>query len=76
MIARHNATEAGDGQITSRIRCLSGDDVSMDILDNGDGTISIVYTPTTPGDYAVEINFGGKPVPKGSFVQKVGGGKG
>ena len=63
--------EAGEGQITCRIGCLSDDDVDIDILDNGDGTVSVVYTPNTAGEYAIEIKFGGKPVPGGSFVQKV-----
>ncbi|ESO10099.1 hypothetical protein HELRODRAFT_72745 [Helobdella robusta] len=64
-------SKAGDGQVTCRINSLSDDDVDIDILDNGDGTMSIVYTPTKPGDYALEIKFGGKPVPDGKFVQKV-----
>ena len=67
-----NPAEAGEGRITCRIGCVPDNDVDIDILDNGDGTVSIVYTPTKPGDYALEIKFGGKPIPNGNIVQKVG----
>ena len=67
-----NASEAGYGNVTCRIRSNTGSDVDIDIVDNGDGTISIMYTPRVPGAYTLNIKFGGQPVPDGEFTQMVG----
>ena len=66
-----NASEAGPGNLTCRISTAGDSDVDIDIVDNGDGTISIVYTPRAPGAYQINIKFGGQPVPNGNFTQKV-----
>ena len=66
-----NAAEAGHGNITCRILSNTGSDVDIDIVDNGDGTVSLMYTPRVPGAYTLNIKFGGQPVPKGQFTQTV-----
>ena len=68
-----NTSEAGQGNVTCRIRSNVGADVDIDIVDNGDGTVSLMYTPRVPGAYTLNIKFGGQPVPKGQFTQQVGG---
>ena len=64
-------SDAGEGRVTCRIGSTSDSDVDIDILDNGDGTVSVVYTPRKPGAYALEIKFGGKTIPNGKFTQNV-----
>ena len=66
-----NTAEAGHGNVTCRIRSNVGSDVDIDIVDNGDGTVSLMYTPRVPGAYTLNIKFGGVPVPKGQFTQQV-----
>ena len=66
-----NTADAGYGNITCHIRSTSGSDVDIDVVDNGDGTVSILYTPRLPGAYTLNIKFGGQPVPNGDFVQQV-----
>ena len=68
-----NTSEAGQGNITCRIRSMTGSDVDIDIVDNGDGTVSLMYTPHVPGAYTLNIKFGGQPVPNGTFTQQVSG---
>ena len=67
-----NASEAGQGKVTCRIRHASGSDVDIDIQDNGDGTFSIHYTPHSPGTYTINIKFGGQQVPNGLYDVEVG----
>lgn len=57
--------------MTCHIRSTSGSDVDIDIVDNGDGTVSILYTPRLPDAYTLNIKFGGQLVPKGQFTQQV-----
>jgi len=65
-----NTAEAGYGNITCHIRSTTGSDVDIDIVDNGDGTVSMLYTPRLPGAYTLNIKFGGQPVPDGQFTQQ------
>jgi filamin len=65
-----STAEAGYGNITCHIRSTSGSDVDIDIVDNGDGTVSILYTPRVPGAYTLNIKFGGQPIPSGQFTQQ------
>lgn len=37
----------------------------MSCKDNKDGSCSVEYIPFTPGDYDVNITFGGRPIPGG-----------
>ena len=43
--------DAGQGNITCRIRTPTDTDADIDIIDNNDGTVSIFFTPHTPGTY-------------------------
>lgn len=37
----------------------------MSCKDNKDGSCTVEYVPFTPGDYDVNITFGGQPIPGG-----------
>ena len=67
-----NAADAGYGNVTCRIHSNATSDVDIDIVDNGDGTVSLLYTPRVPGAYTLNIKFGGQPVPNGQITQQVG----
>ena len=66
-----NTADAGFGNITCHIRSTSGSDVDIDVVENRDGTVSILYTPRVPGAHTLNIKFGGQPVPNGNIVQQV-----
>lgn len=70
-----NASEAGYGNVTCRIHSNNTSDVDIDIVDNGDGTVSLLYTPRVPGAYTLNIKFGGQPVPNGEITQQVRAGQ-
>lgn len=38
-------------------------EAKMSCKDNKDGSCSVEYIPFTPGEYDVNINFGGLPIP-------------
>ncbi|XP_018585523.2 filamin-C isoform X8 [Scleropages formosus] len=42
-------------------------EAKMSCKDNKDGSCSVEYIPFTPGDYDVNITFGGLPIPGGPF---------
>jgi len=63
-------SEAGPGNVTCRIASNSDSDVEIAVVDNGDGTVSIMYTPLKPGAYTLEIKFGGSMIPDGNFTQQ------
>jgi filamin len=67
-----DASEAGNGKVTCRIRSPTGSDIDIDIIDRGDGTFTISFTPQFPGDYTIEIKFGGNLVPQGEYTITVG----
>ena len=66
-----DASMAGDGKVTCRIRSKTGSELDIDIIENVDGTFSIVFTPSVEGDYSINIQFGGQPVPEGDYVVQV-----
>ncbi|KAK7101853.1 hypothetical protein V1264_020173 [Littorina saxatilis] len=66
-----DAAEAGSGKVTCRIRSPNGSDIDIDIIDKGDGTFTIAFTPQFPGDYTIEIKFGGNMVPNGDYTIQV-----
>lgn len=43
-------------------------DLDINIVDNGDGTVSIYYTVQDAGDYTINIKFGGQNVPGGFYT--------
>ncbi|CAG0912726.1 unnamed protein product [Notodromas monacha] len=65
-----NAKNAGTGAVTCRIRSVSGNDMDIDIADNGDGTFSIYYKVNDTGEYTISVKFGGQQVPQGSYTVK------
>lgn len=46
-------------------------EAKIECQDNGDGTCSVSYLPTEPGDYSINILFGGAHVPGSPFVARV-----
>lgn len=66
-----DATRAGVGKITCRIRTESGTDIDIDIVEQADGTFSISFIPQFPGSYTIEIKFGGEVIPNGSYKVQV-----
>ncbi|KAK9889074.1 hypothetical protein WA026_004346, partial [Henosepilachna vigintioctopunctata] len=63
-----NTENAGQGAVTCRIRSTSGSDLDINVVDNGDGTVSIYYTVKDAGEYTINIKFGGQPVPGGFYT--------
>ena len=47
-----------------------GNYVRPTIVDNGDGTFTVTYTPEDIGNYQVKVKYGGKEVPKSPFKVK------
>lgn len=66
-----DASQAGDGKVTCRIRSPSGNDIDIDIVENPDGTFSILFTPQMMGAYTINIKFGGQSVPGGEYDVQV-----
>ncbi|XP_055692658.1 filamin-A isoform X2 [Lutzomyia longipalpis] len=64
-----DAREAGIGAVTCKIRSHTGSDVDIDILEK-DGFFDIFYVLSDPGDYDLDIKFGGQNIPNGSFSIK------
>lgn len=71
-----DASQAGDGKVTCRIRSPSGNDIDIDIVENPDGTFSILFTPQMMGAYTINIKFGGQSVPGGEYDVQVRLGQG
>lgn len=71
-----DASQAGDGKVTCRIRSPSGNDIDIDIVENPDGTFSILFTPQMMGAYTINIKFGGQSVPGGEYDVQVRWGQG
>ncbi|XP_017473017.1 PREDICTED: filamin-A [Rhagoletis zephyria] len=66
-----DARDAGDGAVTCKITDhKSGREiVDIDILEK-DGFFDIYYALKDPGDYDINVKFGGKDIPNGSFAIK------
>lgn len=43
-------------------------DLDINIVDNGDGTVSIYYTVEDAGEYTINVKFGGQTVPGGFYT--------
>lgn len=65
-----NTENAGYGAVTCKIRSTTGNDLNIDIKENGDGTVSIFYTVQDVGEYTLSVKFGGQPVPEGFYTFK------
>jgi len=66
-----DASQAGTGKVTCRIRSPTGAEIDIDIVENTDGTFSINFTPAFPGDYSISIKFGGQSIPEGEYIIQV-----
>ncbi|XP_063405530.1 filamin-B-like isoform X4 [Mytilus trossulus] len=62
-----DASQAGEGKVTCRIRSPQGSDIDIDIVENADGTFSLLFTPQIEGAYTISIKFGGQTVPGGEY---------
>lgn len=51
-------------------------EAKMSCKDNKDGSCTVEYIPFTPGDYDVNITFGGHPIPGAWWGWGLGGGRG
>lgn len=56
---------AGTGGLGLTIEGAS--EAKISCKDNKDGSCSVEYIPFTPGDYDVNINYGGQPIPGSPF---------
>ncbi|XP_035783297.1 filamin-A-like isoform X5 [Anopheles albimanus] len=65
-----DAREAGTGAVTCKIVSHSeASDVDIDIIEK-DGFFDIFYLLKDPGDYDLDIKFGGQNIPNGTFTIK------
>ncbi|KRK03444.1 filamin-A isoform X4 [Drosophila yakuba] len=65
-----DAREAGDGAVTCKITNKAGSEiVDIDVIEK-DGFFDILYALNDPGDYDINVKFGGKDIPNGSFAIK------
>ncbi|XP_053377764.1 filamin-A-like isoform X5 [Mercenaria mercenaria] len=67
-----DASQAGTGKVTCRIRSPTGAEIDIDIVENVDGTFNIQFTPANPGDYCISIKFGGQSIPEGDYIIQSG----
>ncbi|XP_049804905.1 filamin-A isoform X1 [Schistocerca nitens] len=56
--------EAGHGDIQLALKSETGTDVPLDITDNGDGTFTVDYCVSQPGQYTATIMYGGQKIPQ------------
>ncbi|XP_033105527.1 filamin-A-like isoform X5 [Anneissia japonica] len=63
--------EAGEAQLAVSIIDATGKPVKPTIVDNGDGTYTVSYTPKDIGPYTILITFGGNKVPGAPFSVSV-----
>ncbi|XP_065072533.1 filamin-A isoform X5 [Ochlerotatus camptorhynchus] len=65
-----DAREAGTGAVTCKIVSHSeAGDVDLEVIEK-DGFFDIFYTLKDPGDYDLDIKFGGQHIPNGTFTIK------
>ncbi|XP_050519631.1 filamin-A isoform X3 [Diabrotica virgifera virgifera] len=63
-----NTEKAGAGKVTCKIKSVDGGDLDIDIVDNGDNTVTIYYNVADAGEYTINIKFGGQSVPGGFYT--------
>ncbi|XP_044015833.1 filamin-A isoform X3 [Aphidius gifuensis] len=62
---------AGAGGLSLAVEGPSKADISCH--DNKDGTVSVSYLPTSPGEYKVSVKFGDKPIKGSPYIAKITG---
>ncbi|XP_043200377.1 filamin-A-like isoform X2 [Amphibalanus amphitrite] len=64
-----DAKRAGTGNITCRVRSASGSSCAdVDVEDNRDGTYKVYFRVDKPGEYVLNIKFGGETIPDGLYT--------
>ncbi|XP_055906885.1 filamin-A isoform X2 [Eupeodes corollae] len=65
-----DARDAGDGAVTCKVTSKSGKEiVDIDVIEK-DGLFDIYYALKDPGEYDINVKFGGQNIPNGSFSIK------
>ncbi|XP_075430929.1 filamin-B isoform X1 [Ascaphus truei] len=63
--------DAGDGGLDLAIEGPSKAEISC--IDNKDGTCSVTYLPTLPGDYSILVKYNDRHIPGSPFIAKITG---
>ena len=66
-----DCTQGGDGSLEAKVIGPNDLDNPLDILDNGDKTYDVSYTPTTVGDHYFHFTWSGRPIYKSPCKVKV-----
>lgn len=56
--------EAGPGKLDVNMLNPEGRELAISLTDNEDGTYTVDYMPPQPGNYTVNLNYGGLKVPQ------------
>lgn len=56
--------EAGPGKLDVKLLSLEDRELPISLTDNEDGTYTVDYMPPQPGNYTVNLNYGGLKVPQ------------
>lgn len=71
-VIKVNSKDAGPGRVTCTIVGPDGQEVpDVQVRDNGDGTFDIIWTCPAPGDYEVDLRFGGQSLTGGPITVHV-----
>jgi len=66
--AKGNLCNRGGDEVRVKVQGPTGSqDIEPKILDNGDGTYTVAYQVTNPGQHNVDVTVNGKPISNGSF---------
>jgi len=57
----------GGFPINAKVKGPFGEDIPIDVVDNGDGTFTATYVPVYPGDHIVDVKLGDKPIKDAPF---------
>ncbi|XP_068218759.1 filamin-A isoform X2 [Palaemon carinicauda] len=63
--------EAGPGDVQIALTNAQGQDIPIDIQDNGDGTFTVEYLTPTPGDHRVTVLYACSEIPQSPIVVPV-----
>ncbi|XP_032809983.2 filamin-C-like [Petromyzon marinus] len=76
MVGKHAAftidtKDAGEGGLSLAVEGPSKAEISCQ--DNKDGTCSVSYLPTAPGDYSIAVKFAGQHIPGSPYMARITG---
>ncbi|XP_042868221.1 filamin-A-like isoform X2 [Penaeus japonicus] len=63
--------EAGPGDVQIALTNAQGQDIPINIQDNGDGTFTVEYLTPSPGDHRVTVLYAGAEIPQSPIVVPV-----